>query len=680
MRIKLLILLSIIINTVYSQVTLEWVKYNSGVSGSTTLNQFSRTNPAGNTRIAGTYINGTEIKGFSFGYNTSGTPTNTIWTTNFMTPTCYWIDDFFNTYLGGYYYRGQTKYIDIAKLSADGILWEVQDTLYGYGGNEAMDITSDNAGNTYMLRYKGIYFIYKYNLNGSCFKFPLSGIAEGAKIAIDSRNNDILLACYKTESRLGCLIRYDNSFSEKWETLFGVQGNVIKLIYTPSGKIFTLDDAYGITCFDTSGNIKWNYEIPGVSYDMVIDNDENPVVAASTTTIKFRSDSAKAIWTDKHPHYKLFSGRNNDVYALNTSDSSISVTKFSNTGAIFWNYNFKTPGNVIDAAASISVDSVSNVYVTGYSKNESGKTDGIVMKLIQSYTTVSGKVIINAGSSFAAGYVKAIQYNPTSDEIVTADSAVIQQNGTYILSHCPVENVYIIGFNKSVIVPTYFDTAIYWQYARMVYPTGNPDSININAKNITGPKGIYHISGAVSTPGPPPHMLKDAIVYAKLGYEFKGYCVTDFNMYGNLYIDSLPPGLYQLIAVRMGYETTVKEIYISNTNAIALISMKSVLAVSGESNTAPKNFCLYQNYPNPFNPSTTIQIEIPLSKGTRGMTPVSLKIYNVLGKEASVLVNEELTPGTYKVTWDASDFPSGVYFYNLIAGDYKESKKMVLMK
>jgi photosystem II stability/assembly factor-like uncharacterized protein len=96
----------------------------------------------------------------------------------------------------------------------------------------------------------------------------------------------------------------------------------------------------------------------------------------------------------------------------------------------------------------------------------------------------------------------------------------------------------------------------------------------------------------------------------------------------------------------------------------------------------PNSFSLSQNYPNPFNPATKIILEIPLSRGVpegRGVFS-KLIIYNVLGIEIATLINEHLLPGTYEVVWNAADFPSGVYFYQLQAGDYKETRRMILMK
>lgn len=88
----------------------------------------------------------------------------------------------------------------------------------------------------------------------------------------------------------------------------------------------------------------------------------------------------------------------------------------------------------------------------------------------------------------------------------------------------------------------------------------------------------------------------------------------------------------------------------------------------------PKTFSLSQNYPNPFNPSTQIKIDIPKS------SDVKIFIYNMLGKEIVTLVNEKLLPGTYTVDWNASDYPSGVYFYRMMSGNFIQTKQMILLK
>jgi photosystem II stability/assembly factor-like uncharacterized protein len=96
----------------------------------------------------------------------------------------------------------------------------------------------------------------------------------------------------------------------------------------------------------------------------------------------------------------------------------------------------------------------------------------------------------------------------------------------------------------------------------------------------------------------------------------------------------------------------------------------------------PDKFALYQNYPNPFNPATIINYDITITGFVR------LSVYDVLGREVSTIVNQTQSPGKYQVEWDASNYPSGVYFYKLvvsgakplITAQYTETKKMVLIK
>jgi hypothetical protein len=92
------------------------------------------------------------------------------------------------------------------------------------------------------------------------------------------------------------------------------------------------------------------------------------------------------------------------------------------------------------------------------------------------------------------------------------------------------------------------------------------------------------------------------------------------------------------------------------------------------SSSVPNEYKLYQNYPNPFNPMTNIKYQI--SKA--GF--VILKIYDILGRQISTLINEKQTPGSYNVTFDATSLSSGVYFYKLQTDNFTDTKKMVIIK
>jgi hypothetical protein len=89
---------------------------------------------------------------------------------------------------------------------------------------------------------------------------------------------------------------------------------------------------------------------------------------------------------------------------------------------------------------------------------------------------------------------------------------------------------------------------------------------------------------------------------------------------------------------------------------------------------APVEFALYQNYPNPFNPGTSFEFRVPSS----GL--VTLSVYDLLGREIATLVNEVRAPGAYTERWDASSLSSGVYFYKLEAGNFTQTRKLLLLK
>jgi hypothetical protein len=121
---------------------------------------------------------------------------------------------------------------------------------------------------------------------------------------------------------------------------------------------------------------------------------------------------------------------------------------------------------------------------------------------------------------------------------------------------------------------------------------------------------------------------------------------------------------------------------LSHSDAQALIQHADVIiselnlgfAVLPPETNVPEEFKLNQNYPNPFNPATTIEYTIPKSSN------VSLKIYDISGREVASLVDKYQDAGTFIVNWNASNFSSGIYIYRLTAGNYTDTKKMILNK
>ena len=115
----------------------------------------------------------------------------------------------------------------------------------------------------------------------------------------------------------------------------------------------------------------------------------------------------------------------------------------------------------------------------------------------------------------------------------------------------------------------------------------------------------------------------------------------------------------------------------SNDPDLSITQLHVVLdVVTGveEDNSLPTVYSLYNNYPNPFNPSTTIKYDIP------EQSYVTIKIYNITGEEVSTLLNEVQNAGRYQIQWNAAELASGVYFYRIQAGQFSDTKKLILMK
>ncbi len=149
-----------------------------------------------------------------------------------------------------------------------------------------------------------------------------------------------------------------------------------------------------------------------------------------------------------------------------------------------------------------------------------------------------------------------------------------------------------------------------------------------------------------------------------------GICMVGATVEVNLYVDAreLEPGEYSgllTLSSNDPFNPTVHiPIYVSVTGATGI----------AQNLTFPEEFKLNQNYPNPFNPSTTIEFALPKSAF------VALKVYNLLGEEVATLVAEHRSAGIYKIDWDAKNLASGMYLYRLEAGDFVQTKKLIVMR
>jgi hypothetical protein len=138
----------------------------------------------------------------------------------------------------------------------------------------------------------------------------------------------------------------------------------------------------------------------------------------------------------------------------------------------------------------------------------------------------------------------------------------------------------------------------------------------------------------------------------------------------------IPSGLpsYPRIYAVLDRENAITEIHENNNKGFNVLGATSVSGIEDERYIIPEDYALYQSYPNPFNPTTTIKYSLPSSD------IVSLKVFDILGREVAVLLDEYKTAGTHTVEFNASELASGVYFYQLRAQNFIETKKMVLLR
>jgi hypothetical protein len=132
--------------------------------------------------------------------------------------------------------------------------------------------------------------------------------------------------------------------------------------------------------------------------------------------------------------------------------------------------------------------------------------------------------------------------------------------------------------------------------------------------------------------------------------------------------------------IRSGNVVPATKVSILNGTTAEMLEFDSNLQTditgTGElpSSVIPKEFALMQNFPNPFNPSTTINFDLPKSADVR------LSVFDLTGREISLVINQKLEAGTHSVQWNASQLASGIYFYKIRAGEFSQTKKMLLVK
>jgi hypothetical protein len=409
------------------------------------------------------------------------------------------------------------------------------------------------------------------------------------------------------------------------------------------------------------------------SFSKICVVDSNNILATQNMKL-FRSTDAGASWDSSFSFPVLINSISfpdqNTGYVTGNNGK---IFKSSNKGATWVTQVTPNNDNLIDCWFLNSQTG----YVIGYNgtllKTNSGGNSAFSVSGFARYSDNNEPV--------TSGTIKAFKLDKITSDIIIYDTAIIQSNGSYTLPNVPQDSVDIGVFPNSTPpndwVVTYYPSTIYWEKATVLYPTGNLTNININAIRLAASTNSNSVNGKVMRLNDNPVLanLKDAVLYAKNGNNFVKCGISDVN--GIYHLNSLPAGSLKIIATRLGFtrdSTTVNVTSSSNTDSINFYLNRYTVGIKNISNTVPSEYKLFQNYPNPFNPATIIRFQMKDSRF------VTLKVYDILGKEIVTLVNEKLNAGEYEIQFSINQIPSGIYFYKLESGDFTATKKMVLVK
>jgi hypothetical protein len=408
----------------------------------------------------------------------------------------------------------------------------------------------------------------------------------------------------------------------------------------------------------------------------------------------------------------LGAGVENDVNTLATIDNKLVVGgKFRYAGTL-------SSGNYVNRIAewdgsnwgkyatgmSGNVNAIKqfdSVMIAGGNFNYAGGDTAYSIAMWKSipYRIISGSVRYkNNNDPVLNGKVYAAKLDKYTKKIVYLDSADVgstgHQSGEYILDRVPEgEGDLLICFPEDeddnpsgfsdLFVPSYYPESISWKTATILNLYQSHTDINIRVDriaipdnpvtgNLTGEANLnYTPEGYPSTSGF--DFKAGTIIYMKKNDSFFAYGISDNDE--EFSIDSLETGDYTLIADRLGYDGKIMQLVVTqNTNISITLDTISIITSISNGSEVPSQYILYQNYPNPFNPSSTIRFDIPENSN------VKLRIFDMLGREVHTMVNEYMAAGSYQAVWNASRYPSGVYFYSLEAEGFIQTKRMVLVK
>lgn len=482
----------------------------------------------------------------------------------------------------------------------------------------------------------------KYNINSGAVvwtsRFDCTSLPDVPKaIAVDNNSGAVYVTGYsywaQPYNRDFITIKYNPVTGDTvWTRRF-------------NGPVTGGDESY-VMGVDASGNVF----VSGNS-------DQGGTLTADIVTIKYTPSGAATIKTLSLPYFQkpnaLKIDASGNVYIAgitrtngnNMPNEDYITIKYDNNLSFQWSKVYNGTGNTRDNATALAVDGSGNVYVTGFSYWTGQGYNYVTIKYAPNGDSLNG--ISYDGQLHSSDYATAIGIDNSSNIYVTGYS-VQAESPSMIYDYATLK----------------YNSSLNQQWVQRYNGTGNSDdkASAIAVDNI----GNAYVTG-FSTGS------EQNYDYLTIKYSTSGAMDTTLRQNGNGNMNDyatdivLGPNYSIFVTGAANFSGSGLDYYTLRYSLVPFLG-------TPVPNRVPENFALAQNFPNPFNPATTIKFDIAKT------SLVNLTVFDISGKEIEVLANRTMNPGSYSLNWDANKFSSGIYFYRLTAGDFVQTKKMMLIK